>query len=300
MKTLNIKRVLIPTDFSETGLLAFEHGAFLARLCKADLYLLHVVEIQDYAYTGYDPVLVPPNEMSITEEFAENKLQELSSRIALEYGVHVIPLVSKGRVAHSIGEAVEDHKIDIVVMGTHGAKGLGEFVMGSNAQKTVADSECPVITVQAHSKNLGFRSIVMPIDNTSHSRQKVDYVLELASHYAAKVHILGLIDAKEDIDENKFRIKIEAVEKAVRRSGLTFVTSIVKGANLAKEALAYSEKNSADLIAVMRDHESHLNNPILETLSRHIVNHSKIPVLSIKPVEGHYEAFDLGAAPSPY
>jgi nucleotide-binding universal stress UspA family protein len=300
MKTFNIRRVLIPTDFSETGLLAFEHGAFLARLCKADLYMLHVVEIADYAYTGYDPILVPPADMTITEDFAASKMEELASRVALEYGVHAIPLVSKGRVAHGIAEAVENHDIDIVVMGTHGAQGFGEIVMGSNAQKTVSSSTCPVITVQRHAKNLGLRNVVMPIDNTAHSRQKVDYVLELASHYAARIHILGLIDSKEDVDEKKFMIKIESIEKAVRRKGLTFTTKIVKGTNLAKVALAYSETNNADLIAVMRDHESHLNNPILETFSRHIVNHSRIPVMSVKPSEGPYEPFDLSADPSPY
>ena len=95
-------------------------------------------------------------------------------------------------------------------MGTHGANGIGEFFIGSNAHKTVTLAPCPVITVQGNSKKLGFRKIILPIDDSIHSRQKVNYAITIAKKYAAKIDILGLIEKGEGTDKNKFEIKIKS------------------------------------------------------------------------------------------
>ena len=58
MKTLLLKNILIPTDFSQTGLLTVEHAIFMAKLCKADLCLLHAVDIPEAIYMIYDPAIV--------------------------------------------------------------------------------------------------------------------------------------------------------------------------------------------------------------------------------------------------
>ena len=77
---------------------------------------------------------------------------------------------------------------------------------------------CPVITIQQHAKKLGFTNIVMPIDNSLHSRQKVDHVIRLASIYKANVHILGLLNSDEEIDKQKFNIKLESAENALKNA----------------------------------------------------------------------------------
>jgi len=140
----------------------------------------------------------------------------------------------------------------------------------------------------------------MPIDNSLHSRQKVDTVIELASHYGAKVHILGLINTNENTDKNKFNIKIDSVEKALKMAKLGYVKKIVKGENLGVATMNYSKKIKADLITIMTDHESNLTGFFLGGFAKQIINHSRIPVMSIKPIEGNYEVLELGGISNPF
>jgi len=297
MKTFAIKRILVPTDFSETGLLAIEHAAYMAKLCKAHLYLLHVVESFEYAYSEYEPEVMV-KDLEGVQHVATEKLEKAAARLETQYGIQVSTLLNNGKPSAGIAESVKDNDIDIIVMGTHGAKGFEEFIIGSNAHKVVNVSPCPVITIQASAKDIQFTNIVMPIDNSLHSRQKVNYVIELASHYGAKIHMLGLLDSNDELneaDEKRFNIKLDAAENVIKQSGLPYVRKLVKGHNIAIEAMKYSEEVNADLLVIMTDHESSLSGIFMGPLAKQIVNHSKVPVMSIKPIETPVSGVDIEA-----
>ena len=299
-----INRILVPIDFSENSLLALEHAALMARIFKADLYLLHVIETMEFAYNVYDPLLLNKSNDEM-EKFAINSLKKLakktcSEEMCIKNGIHLIPLVNKGRVISEILDTAKNFTIDIIVMGTHGVKGFNEYFIGSNAHKTIAVSPCPVITIHTNADKPGFKNIVMPIDNSFHSRQKVDFTIELASAYGAKVHILGLFDTDDEMEKNKFELKINTVEKAIENANLSYEVHIVKGKNIAAESISYSDKIKADLVVIMTDHESMLTGTFLGGFAKQIVNHSKIPVLSIRPVEGYVEALDLTGISNPF
>jgi nucleotide-binding universal stress UspA family protein len=295
---LAIKKILIPTDFSETGLLAVEHAAFMARLFKADLYLLHAIEISDTTFSVYEPAIVIPD-LKEVEDIAFGHLNRIAGRIKKEFGIRVKIICTRGNSAAEIVTAVKENTIDIVVMGTHGARGFNEYFVGSNTHKTVTICPCPVISVQSHAKKPGFGKIVLPIDNSPHSRQKVDHVIFLAKRYASRIYILGLQDNLDAEGQKKFRIKLESVEKAITKAGLSCESKTIKENNLAMAALKYSYKVKADLIAVLSGRESSLTGIFLGPFSKQIINHSKIPVLTIKEEEGKYDMISLAAAP-PY
>lgn len=282
MKPLKIKQILIPTDFSKTGLLAVKHAAFMARLFKADLHLLHAIEISDATYNIYNPAIIIRDLMEV-EKVGQEQLNKLAEQLKKEFAIKVNIICTKGRLVTEVVRIVKEKNIDIVVMGTHGASGFNEYFVGSNAHKTVTLCPCPIITVQTNAKKLGFTKIILPIDDAFQSREKVDSTLALAKKYAAKIYILGLIDKAGNIDPKKFKIKLESVEKQINKAGLPFESKIVKGDNLAEAAIKYSKKIKADLIVVLNDHESQINGIFLGAFAKQIVNHSRIPVMSLIP-----------------
>lgn len=296
MKKLQIRNILIPTDFSKTSLLALEQAAFMARLCKADLHLLHVVEISDTVYNIYNPAILI-NDVGAVEKLALKQLMELAATIKKKYAIGVKPICKDGYTTSVIIDTVNERNIDIVVMGTHGASGFNEFFMGSNAHKTVTICPCPVITVQTHSKKIGFTNIVLPIDDCVYSRQKVDSTIALAKKYAAKINILGFLEKGNDTDPEKFNVKIASVQKAVEKSGLPYEIKITKGNNFAESTMNFSKKIKADLVVVLTDHESHMKSMFLGAFAKRIVNHSRIPVMSIKPEDtGVYDTVSLAGS----
>jgi nucleotide-binding universal stress UspA family protein len=294
MKTNQPKKILVPTDFSKTGLLALEHAAIITRLSKGDLYLLHVVEVPDSGYI-YQP-LVTVKDIKEREAESLSRLNKMAKELSRKHNITVKTLCTNGRPSYEIVEAVKNKKIDLVIMGTHGVHGFNEFFVGSNAHKTVTICPCPVITVQTKAKKLGFSNIVLPIDNSFYSRAKVDLTIMIAKMFAAKIHILGLIHKDDNLQE--FNIKLDSVEKAVKKAGLVYVKKTLKGENLAVTAMRYSKKIKADLISILTNHESSLNGIFLNGFAKQIVNHSSVPVISIRPLEGIYDSVSLAGSNS--
>lgn len=296
MKPVEIKKILLPTDFSETGMLALEQAVKMARLLKAQLYLLHVVEAVGYTYSSYETEAVM-EDIKDTYTAVSARLNKLAHEISKKNGIQVTVMMGTGRPSSGIKDAVKENDIDLIIMGTHGAKGFEEYFIGSNAHKVVNLAPCPVITIQKNVNKSGFKNIVMPIDNSLYSRQKVNYVTLLASLYNSQVHILGLLNDKEGVDEYKFGLKLDSVEKHLKKAGVNYLRKVVKGTNIASEAIKYSDEVNADLIVIMTDHESALKGAFMGVLAKQIVNHSKIPVLSIRPLqEGHLTLPAMSAA----
>lgn len=292
---LQLRKILVPVDFSETGMLALEHASFMARLAKADLLLLHVLPVTEYHFEIPEPVMRIENHDEVNR-VVEQKLSELVENVRVNYGCVAKSISARGKVAHEIMELAKEEKVDLIVMGTHGASGFEEFFVGSNAHKVVTVSPCPVITVQTHAKKLGFSNIILPIDRTVHSREKVEIATNVASLFAAKIHIVGLLESDEDHGNEKLQIVLDQVQHAIEKTGLPFSRTVVKGHNLAIEALKYGTQVNADLVIIMTEQESELNGIFMGARAKQIVNHSKIPVLSIKPNPGKFEALDMGGA----
>ena len=285
-----IKNILIPTDFSETADLAVAHGANMAHLFNAKIFLLHSVETHNPVAAPGEPALVLQEENMYAEGVAQ--LNKLADEITKKYNVELTALPVKGKPAAAITAAVKENKIDIIVMGTHGASGFEELFIGSNAHKVVNLATCPVISIRMTTKTVGFSNIVVPISNDMHSRQKINNVVDIASKYNSTVHLLGLLQTDDSMDDKKFQLKLETVEALLKKDNVKFTTKIIRAHNTAVEAMKFSEEIGGDLIVIMTQHESDLTGMFLGVGAKQIVNHSKIPVMSIRPVATTIADFD--------
>ncbi|NNM16854.1 MAG: universal stress protein, partial [Bacteroidia bacterium] len=149
--------------------------------------------------------------------------------------------------------------------------------------RVVKEAPCPVISVQSHGKSMGFKKILLPIDNSQTSRQKVPYMLELAVQSKAIVHILGLMTSSSEDFKKTFRVKIAQVEEYLANHDIAYESEFLRSDNLAKDIITHSEKIDADLIVMMTEQES--TSLLLGESAGYLVNHSKIPVFSVRPAE---------------
>jgi nucleotide-binding universal stress UspA family protein len=290
--SFQLQKILVPIDFSETGMLALEHAGHMAGLAKADLILLHVLPVNQYHFEIPEPELHIENYDRVNA-IVEERLNEAVETLRERHGVKARSLSAKGSVTREIIELANEEQVDLIVMGTHGAKGFEELFIGSNAHKVVSVAKCPVITVQTHVTRVGFTNIVLPIDRSVHSREKVNIALRFADLYDAKIHILGLLENNEEHENDKLQIVLDQVQHAVEQANLRFSRQTVKGTNLAYEAMRFGPEVNADLIVIMTEQESALTGVFLGPRAKQIVNHSRIPVMSIKPKETLISDFNL-------
>ncbi len=143
------QHILFPTDGSDGAEFALDHAIDLASTYDATLHVLHVVA--DVWYPSGDPEGFDFDMSSVEKHLQErgDRLVREASERAAESGVDCETEVVTGRTPHrAIVDATEDHDVDLVVMATHGRRGLDRLLMGSVAEKVLRLSEVPVLAVK--------------------------------------------------------------------------------------------------------------------------------------------------------
>jgi nucleotide-binding universal stress UspA family protein len=139
---IDLRRILIATDFGETSTAALRYGVGLARRFHAQLYLFHAIDQLSEAAEAEYPIGL----LETMQNAAHDRLRRLLSSEDLR---HVEPLCAMrlGVAADEIVRYAHDSDIDLIVMGTHGREGVAHALMGSVAEKVVRRATCPVLTI---------------------------------------------------------------------------------------------------------------------------------------------------------
>ena len=186
---LPLKKLLVPIDFSEISLYALDYAAGIAKTTGAEITLLHV----------YDAPELPKNSAfnisDLMERGINEKINEIKAKDKNLLGVTLKSKVVSGKIHERIEEVAEEIKADMIVMGTHGSSGIrkiGKFLLGSTAYRVVNNAPCPIITIKEINKKINFKNIILPIDNSKETMEKVGLAMEWAKAFGSKIHILAL------------------------------------------------------------------------------------------------------------
>ena len=281
-----IKKILIPLDFSKTSLKALDHAVTIAKRSQASITLLHSA---DAFLVNTEPgYFVPPTfqedyEKSIQTQ-SDKHLADIAERVRKKGIMEVNCVTSFGRTTKVILDAARKMKADLVVMGTHGVSGVKEFFMGSNAFRVIREAKCPVLSVQRSSRSTGFRTILMPLRDKPHSREMVDYALDLARLFGSTVHVLAVDTEFTATHRKKVALQAQQIQEIAKHRGIVCKLKTIEHVYMAETILKYAEKIGADLIVTVssldkEDITEYFTGPV----SQQLVNHSPVPVLSIHP-----------------
>ena len=147
MKKFNIKRILVPTDFSEISAQAFPYAEDLATQYGAEIHLIHVLE--------KNPPILLIRTFDMTTEGALEKIEGDARKLLEDFkkrfssNVKVKEVLLHGNDFEEIVNYAESNKIDLIVIATHGRTGLLHTLLGSVAEKVIRYSKIPVLVVTA-------------------------------------------------------------------------------------------------------------------------------------------------------
>lgn len=281
----NPSKILIPVDFSETSLLAIKHGAFTAQYTKADLLLLHVINTPFMSQNMFLPIVTLEDQSHITDKAME-KLAQLAMDIKHEYGVNAESIIRTGNPSNEIVKAAVELGTTLIVMGTHGYSPIEELVIGSVALKVITKAPCPTMAMSNAATHKGYKKVVIPIDTTVNSKQKVNFSIELAKKFNASLNAIVLLDADEESQTATMELVLRQVQDLAREKGVAFHSEIIqKVTNRATATVDFVEKNEADLLIIMTDQDAELSGFFLGPYSQQVIHKSKVPVIAIKPAE---------------
>jgi nucleotide-binding universal stress UspA family protein len=279
---MSSSKILVPIGFSEQSMIALGQAFNLAKIKNSDIILLSVIEGQSMIES-----LFLDDKSNELKAKVKSKLEDIASVYSSKYGVDVDTMVAKGNVYDEVSKVADMISADLIVMGTNGVNSKSKFI-GSNAEKVVRLSKCPVITIKGKSHRDGCKNIILPLDLEKQTKEKVTYALEYARYWDATIRIVSVVLR----DNNEVRAKliknIKQVEQFVLDAGVKCTSEIVEGEKkrtLGDFVFDYEKKFDADMIMIMtKKEELTLSNNISVT-ARYIINNSDIPVMSIRPKE---------------
>jgi nucleotide-binding universal stress UspA family protein len=274
-----MSKIIVAIDFSECSINAFLHALSIAQHCSNDLILIWVEkpssEKDKFEKQAGDP------SREVKKQFEELILKyqpELKGKISYK--------LRKGTVYKEITKEAKESKATLIIAGTHGASGFEEFWIGSNANKIVSASPCPVITIRAGINIMRpLTKIVLPIDKTVETRQKATFTGYLAKKHDAEVHILSLYTSSVKAIRQDVNIYAGQVELYYKQEGIKYQMASMVCNNISDSMIEYAKKIEANLISIMTEQESTTSNLWMGPYAHQTVNHSPIPVLSIHSKE---------------
>ncbi len=275
-----MNQIIAAIDFSKTSLHALKYAIFLANQMKSDVMMVWV----DNLITAES--VFSDTWAEIRDDAKKNLEEIMEQHKSLLTAGELTYKLRRGKVYHEIAQLARQVGATFIITGTHGVSGFEEFLIGSNAYRIVSNSPCPVITIRPqYDFTPGIRNIVLPIDETRNTSQKVPFTEMIAKIFGATVHIFSLYSTPVKALNQKVDNCVADVQKNLKEQGIPYTLKSVIAENVSHSTLEYAESVNAELIAIMTEQETTLSNLILGQYAQHMVNNSPVPVLCIHAAE---------------
>ena len=275
-----MKKILVAIDFSDCSINALEHGITIANKAEADVEMIFVIKPD----SSREMFTEGPQTLSV---MVQDKFNELVERYHHRMGKNKIGyVIREGKVYSEIVKEADKKDFFLVMAGTHGSSGFEEFWMGSNANRIVSAIKKPVITIRGGVNiKRHLEKIVLPLDSTPETRQKVPFTAYMAKIFNAEVHVLRVYTSTVKAVIRKVDSYAEQVVQHLEEENVKYVLEAVSADNLTDATIEYALNINANLISIMTEQETAAKNLLLGPYAQQMVNHSPIPVLSIHPKE---------------
>ncbi len=260
--------LLVPWDFTPVAENALKHAVRLANKIKENvkIYLLHIAK----------------REKDIPELLDDlKKIAEIESEAT---GIPIQAIVREGSIFTEIGEVAKEINAFLVVMGTHGIRGMQKLT-GSWALKVIANSDVPFYVVQEAPERDEIKKIVVPIDFMIENKQKLRLVYELSKFFNLTAHLFVRKSGYSQTDNVRIKGNLNFAKKYLDERGIKYEIAMAEGKeDFWKETVEYAEKIDADMIMIMTTKDITALDYVFGADEQKIIaNDSKIPVMAVNP-----------------
>jgi nucleotide-binding universal stress UspA family protein len=247
--------ILVPIDFSEQSHIALGQSYNLAKYTGSTITLLHIYRS--------------------SEQDAQGRLDKLAQEVSTQSGLKANTMIVKGKMHEQIIKVAEKINAIVIIMGFNSSKGM---------IKIIERSACPVITIKGKDHHNGCKHIVLPLDMTDATREKVSKAVEFAKFFNSTIYVISVRLHKEKRHEKKMIAYAHQVQKFIKEKGVPCFSKTLEGEDIAKLVLDYAHEIKADLLMIMSQKEFNLKNIFVGTTAQRIVELAEVPVLSIRPM----------------
>jgi len=257
--------VLIPIDFSEQSIFAIKQSYNLAKYTHSKIVLLHVYE-------------------KVGEERYED-LTKLTKQTESESGGIPVEFMNvKGDIYTETDRVAEEINATLIIMGIESHMKFKD-IFGGSASKLIRKAPCPVITIRGREHRDGCENILLPLDLSRQSREKVDVAVQFAKYFGASIRVLSVFSPSDAAYENQLLAYSHQVKQFIKSKGISCTNKSIASDHVAETVVDYANKIEADLVMIMNKPELSVKEFFGGTEAQHIVDISNIPVMTVNPMK---------------
>lgn len=275
-----MKTILVAIDFSRNAEHALEYAVLFANKLNACIHLIWV-----------DNTLIEESVIDIIEGETRIEKRAYMNTIIKKFQPQIKcgeiqVLLRKGRVYQEISKAAKQIKADMIFAGTHGVSGYEQYWIGSNANRIVSQAPCPVVTIRSeYDLKDQIKKILLPLDSSLETKQKLPFAAELAKSFNATIHLLKVFNTPLSVIRKRIDKYGQDAEVCLKEKKVKFVTEELEVDNVAASIIKYSREHKIDLISIMTDQDTTTAKKFLGPYAQQLINNSEIPVLSLRSKE---------------
>ncbi|MBI5011225.1 MAG: universal stress protein [Bacteroidia bacterium] len=265
----NKKLIVVPWDFTNVAEHALAHAVKISRMVGNNICLLHIVD------TGIK---------AAEETDKKNKLQKIVEERSAKFNAGISWHISKGSIFSAIADFANDKEASLVVMGTHGMKGMQKLT-GSCALKVIVKSKVPFIVVQDPPVDQEkYHNIIFPIDFRAENKEKLKMAIFMGKYFDSKIHLL-VATSNDKILTKKTKVNLNFGVKYLIQNNIEYeIHEIAKG-DFAQQTLDFALKMNADLIVIVTTKNITFADYVVGASEQYLIaNSSKIPVCCVNPM----------------
>jgi nucleotide-binding universal stress UspA family protein len=277
-----IKKILIPTDFSELSKSAIKVGIAIAKRQKAEVIILHILDITSSIQVA--EVIVPDSfiRKDIKETVIEG-MNELIEKIYQDTGIKAKSEILEGSPAESICKYSYKENVNLIVMGTHGVSGIREFLIGSEAYKVVKYANCPVLTIPGNWKKTTFNKVLFPLRLQPGFMEKYYFARPIIERNNAELILLGLSEKNNTDQLSEITAIMENLKYQLNNDNIIYTSAVCPCNDFPEKVISASIIYKTDLMIITANLNLNIKSFFIGSYAKRVINHAKVPVLSVKP-----------------
>lgn len=272
-----MKRILVPTDFSEQAENALKVAIKIAKEHKSEIFVIHSMEMPLHLSTNSNSGSLPESLFFI--KLAQKRFSELREKPYLD-GLTLNESIGHNEIYEDIEVFCKNNNIDLIVMGSNGASGFKEMFVGSNTEKVVRTSNTPVLVIKNEHPDLTINDFVFATDFSEEGRGALDKAQKFARKVGAKMHLLYVNTPAG------FKTSVQAqeiMENFVRGMGVeNYTLNIYNDTSVEKGILNFTQFINAQLIGMGTHGRKGISHFFNGSISEDMVNHANMPVITFK------------------
>ena len=272
-----MKKLLVATDFSKNSLHALDYAVMFANKMKAEIHLVWV-----------DNTALEDNMINTIEENLRVEKKKFLEKLVKQYAPQVpegkiFYQLRQGKVYQEIAKEANRLKTDLIFTGTHGITGYEKYWVGSNTYRIVTSAPCPVITIRYdYQFKEGIKKILLPLDSSLETKQKLPFTADLAKLFGAKIFLLKIYNTQISVIRKRIDVFGSDAEKCLSDKNIDFGIDSVETSNVSEAIISYAEKNDIDLITVMTEQNITASKKFLGPYSQQLLNNSPYPIMFLR------------------